>query len=238
MANKPCEHGPRRSYCKICKKLGTGGSQICEHGVDHHYCKLCKGAGICEHNRRRYACKECGGKGICEHSRQKEQCKLCKGSAICEHNHHRQRCKECKAVGIGGVSICGHGRQRHVCKDCKGSQVCEHNNIIQRCAICRPNLVYNRYQKDATKRELTFSLSLDVFKTLIYQSCRYCGRSPQEASGMGIDRLDNSIGYEPFNCRACCDLCNYMKSALGVNAFVEHIKQVSKHMENNPLGKF
>jgi uncharacterized protein YuzB (UPF0349 family) len=60
----------------------------------------------------------------------------------------------------------------------------------------------------------------------------FCGESNDPR---GIDRWDNSIGYEEFNCLPCCGVCNRMKSARVASEFIEHTHRMSKHMKNSDV---
>jgi hypothetical protein len=50
-------------------------------------------------------------------------------------------------------------------------------------------------------------LSREDHDRLINSKCHYCPNT----HNLGIDRADNSKGYEPDNCRPCCSRCNYIK---------------------------
>ena len=54
-------------------------------------------------------------------------------------------------------------------------------------------------------------------------------RRPPNYSYNGIDRKDNTRGYEPDNCLPCCGLCNRMKSALSYGDFMDWIGRVINH---------
>ena len=68
----------------------------------------------------------------------------------------------------------------------------------------------------------------------------YCGEAPSKQSSTktgtytynGIDRLDNDMGYLYDNCRACCTRCNFFKSTMNSDVFIETITSIAK---NNTL---
>ena len=76
--------------------------------------------------------------------------------------------------------------------------------------------VYDTYKKRAEDR---FSgqniLTEEEFKNISKQDCYYCGKDGPN----GIDRVDNSIGYEFRNCVPCCKHCNYVKCDLSQDEF-------------------
>jgi hypothetical protein len=218
-----CSHGKWWGYCRECKRLGIGVSQICEHDRKRRDCKDCKKLGI-------------GGENLCEHGRMRDTCKICKdlgigGISICRHNRRKQICKECKIEGVGGSGICQHNRQTHTCSDCKelgigGVCLCSHGR--RRCLICDSKGSYNRHRQVAEDREISTTLTYDEFKCLI-RDCEYCGRSVEELGSMGIDRVDNTLGYVFSNCVPCCGTCNTMKMALGLSEFLDHVRRIADH---------
>lgn len=79
--------------------------------------------------------------------------------------------------------------------------------------------VYNGYKYGAIKRNLCFNLTEPQVFNLIFKNCYYCNQEPftkrKSNSGFivynGIDRVDNTKGYEIENCVTCCQDCNYKK---------------------------
>jgi hypothetical protein len=80
-------------------------------------------------------------------------------------------------------------------------------------------------------------LSKDIVRKLSSSDCAYCGSPPSQVycskGGYngdyiynGIDRVNNSIGYEENNVVACCKICNTMKSTLSQEKFFRHIKRI------------
>jgi hypothetical protein len=105
--------------------------------------------------------------------------------------------------------------------------------------------LYSSVKIGAQKRNLKFSISFDNFCLLAKKSCFYCGKEPYiehfayhrtryskgksfDESGLfnGIDRLNNSLGYEKENCVSCCKICNSMKSDLSLEKFYEKITEI------------
>jgi hypothetical protein len=88
------------------------------------------------------------------------------------------------------------------------------------------------YKNSAAKRTITFSLSDTRFRELTSSVCWYCGKPPEQLSkptgsknkltndnGIyvynGIDRMDNTRGYEEGNVVSCCKKHNSVKSKWG-----------------------
>ena len=86
------------------------------------------------------------------------------------------------------------------------------------------NYVYAEYKRSAKRRKHKWALSKTQFRKLTQGSCTYCGSKPSniiEKSDLngpyiynGIDRIDNSKGYVPNNCTACCRNCNTQKGSI------------------------
>ena len=65
------------------------------------------------------------------------------------------------------------------------------------------------------KRSKIWSISLDEFADLMKKSCHYCQDKLHDKlsdSGCGLDRIDNSKGYELDNVLPCCKICNYIRT--------------------------
>jgi hypothetical protein len=104
--------------------------------------------------------------------------------------------------------------------------------------------LYNSYRYAARVRDLAFNLSLDNLKELCAQNCTYCGIAPYRAVygsrgskyehgkfiANGIDRVDNTRGYDLDNCVPCCPTCNIAKAQLTVPQFREWAMRVASHL--------
>jgi 5-methylcytosine-specific restriction endonuclease McrA len=106
------------------------------------------------------------------------------------------------------------------------------------------------YRHGANQRGISFNLTPEQFRALTSGDCAYCGAPPRmEAISIwqaqhytpqftehaqyiynGVDRVDNSRGYDPENCVPCCKTCNRMKHALGVEEFIEHVKAIYSYI--------
>lgn len=88
---------------------------------------------------------------------------------------------------------------------------------------------YRMYKSSSVPRKKEFNLSIDEFSKLVSSPCRYCGETSKK---IGVDRVDNSIGYTLENCAPCCTVCNMMKKAMGVDDFLKHIIKIHNHNLN------
>lgn len=86
------------------------------------------------------------------------------------------------------------------------------------------NSIHNRYLKGAGVRGIPFNLTNKQFLKFWQMPCHYCG---SEIEKIGLDRVDNAIGYTLDNVVSCCEICNRMKLALNVDKFLDHVKKVA-----------
>lgn len=92
-----------------------------------------------------------------------------------------------------------------------------------------PKQILKRYRTSATKRGFSFELAEHFFFSLIEGACEYCGDTP----ALGVDRLNSSIGYIPYNVTPCCAKCNLMKYVHSKEVFLEHAHKIARY--NNAL---
>lgn len=96
--------------------------------------------------------------------------------------------------------------------------------------------VWQSYKCGAINRGYAFDLDKKQFYNLTQENCFYCGMIPSQhrkprCKGKlnsfiynGIDRLDNSLGYDMNNCVSCCGRCNRMKSDMSYMDFLAKMK--------------
>lgn len=103
------------------------------------------------------------------------------------------------------------------------------------------------YSCRAAKNDMSFNIPKNVFEELIMKDCHYCGTVPREAmygrirvdntrarvTYNGLDRVDNSKGYEVDNVVPCCRICNIMKGELSVQEFYSHIQKIMDRRSQN-----
>lgn len=95
---------------------------------------------------------------------------------------------------------------------------------------------YGRYKSGANQRNYSFSLSREDFESLVTSKCHYCGVEPSTLAEYnnhtfvynGIDRVDNSLGYEIGNVVTCCITCNRAKHNLPYDEFMSWIRGLIK----------
>lgn len=99
----------------------------------------------------------------------------------------------------------------------------------------RINRLFTSFRTRARRRNLVSNLSKALFTELVDSDCYYCGNEPANKENdrgkvyiyQGIDRVDNSKGYEVDNVVPCCIVCNKMKKAMGQEEFLLHIHKIA-----------
>ena len=85
--------------------------------------------------------------------------------------------------------------------------------------------LYEYYERNAVARGYEFELTREQFDELINEDCCYCGNN----DNIGVDRVDNNIGYVYWNCVPCCGVCNKMKGVHTQDEFIDHCKRVASY---------
>ena len=85
---------------------------------------------------------------------------------------------------------------------------------------------YSLLKSQARPRGLLVTLTRIRYMELIDLPCHWCG-GPLAETGVGLDRLDNSIGYIEENVVPCCAHCNSIKSNFSVKEFLERIHRIA-----------
>jgi hypothetical protein len=97
-----------------------------------------------------------------------------------------------------------------------------------------------RIKRNAKIRNLSFLLSDEEVRSLSKQNCHYCGLEPKQKAHQkysngdyiynGIDRINNSKGYEIENVVPCCVTCNYAKKGMSYDEFILWIDRVHNNL--------
>lgn len=106
------------------------------------------------------------------------------------------------------------------------------------------NANLSKYKISAKKRNLEWSLSDQQFDLLTSGNCYYCDVEPKQICKAsrscrqtsqtiynGIDRVDNTKGYEIDNVVSCCKVCNRAKDTMTQQEFLDWATRVAKHNE-------
>lgn len=165
--------------------------------------------------------------------------------------------KQADTWGVNGISfwvcLCSCGKEHTVARNILIQEV------SKSCGCLNLELVRNRAKINslpegeagfrhylaqikhaAKKRNYVWELKDEEVKELNKQNCFYCGSEPKQKykakSGPyvynGLDRVDNSKGYNRFNVVPCCGLCNRAKSNMEQSVFESWILQAAETIKN------
>jgi hypothetical protein len=88
------------------------------------------------------------------------------------------------------------------------------------------------YIRSARIRNIKFEIDFDFCKKLFTGECYYCKQKYIEGGHLiGIDRVDNKIGYIETNCVSCCKICNFIKCTMDKEILYEKIKHIMSYIK-------
>jgi hypothetical protein len=125
-----------------------------------------------------------------------------------------------------------YNKPSKICKTCNNHNSMQDNKRIGRIRNYKNEhfrniqIYYKDYILSARNRNYTMALEFNDFKTMVLSECYYC-QYIKEGEVNGIDRLNNSIGYEKDNCVPCCETCNMMKHTFHPIFFIELCRIIS-----------
>lgn len=90
-----------------------------------------------------------------------------------------------------------------------------------------PATLYSRAKASAKQHKKSFLLTKEEYCLLLSKPCYYCDGllNNEKNRGVGLDRIDNSRGYEIDNVIRSCGFCNKTK---GDRLTVDEMKKVAK----------
>lgn len=100
----------------------------------------------------------------------------------------------------------------------------QRRQISERCTKNR----FSRSKRIATKNNTPWKIPFAQYEKIISLPCNYCG-SRFTGSGIGLDRIDSSLGYLKTNVVSCCGVCNSMKSNFHLELFLSRIESIYKN---------
>lgn len=132
------------------------------------------------------------------------------------------------------------------------------------CFDCRPlgyedpqeatyKKLYRKVQRKNKSIGAVSPISYEYFKQLTTGACHYSGHTPSNLYGSknkemnadrnaasfiiynGIDRVDNTKGYEYGNVVACCATCNRFKRDMTVEGFINHCRSIVAHTDERGM---
>jgi hypothetical protein len=95
--------------------------------------------------------------------------------------------------------------------------------------INNPQYKFKAYNRSASRRSKKFELTFKEFMGYWQRPCSYCGDT---IAFIGLDRVDNNLGYTLDNIVSCCNHCNYMKGRLSREEFLLCCRRVVKFIDS------
>lgn len=104
------------------------------------------------------------------------------------------------------------------------------------------NRLIGNYDLRCRRQEIVWALTIEQAEVLFKGNCHYCGAKPSQVSRPraaftgeyiynGIDRVDNSRGYESDNVVSCCKNCNRAKRDMAYEDFIAWAERLYTHLE-------
>lgn len=76
---------------------------------------------------------------------------------------------------------------------------------------------FSYYKQQAKNRKIKFDIDYSYFIKFWQKNCKYCGST---IDTVGLDRINNNLGYIEGNINSCCWTCNSMKKDKSVDEFL------------------
>jgi len=140
----------------------------------------------------------------------KKQCTKCKATKTLRSFHKDANKPD------GYASNCKLCRKKH-----KEKATAE-GNAYHQTPIAR----YKSYQRGAKQRSLKWELTEEEFLQFWQRPCFYC---TAQISTIGLDRLDNNLGYTMTNVVPCCTSCNFLKGPRGADDFISKCFKIGQN---------
>ena len=86
-----------------------------------------------------------------------------------------------------------------------------------------PKGKYSDYKCHATRYTTPFNLTFEQFISFWQNKCYYCN---SRIATIGLDRVDNTKGYDLSNIVSCCEFCNRMKNSHTLEDFINQCKKI------------
>lgn len=94
---------------------------------------------------------------------------------------------------------------------------------------------YSEYIRSATKRNIDFKITKELFESIISDNCYLCGKEKSDTHKNGIDRFNNTKGYTEDNIRCCCWNCNFMKKNYEYYILITKCKLIYEYQKEHPI---
>ncbi len=98
-------------------------------------------------------------------------------------------------------------------------------NNCSNLVLPKSNDAFHKMKRNAKRRNINFQLTKCEYETYFFdKQCYLCNKM----HCVGIDRIDNNIGYIFSNCSACCYACNIGKLDNSKEEYIERCVRIAK----------
>lgn len=157
----------------------------------------------------------------------------------CGKDKHKNRLYRCKCDCGNEIFVRGNALTSGNTKSCgclamevkKSKRLPNNRGVI--------NHIILQYKRHARNRGFDWNLSYEDVERIIQEPCFYCGTKKSNHKVTknckegydhnGIDRIDSSVGYEPWNVVSCCKICNYAKRDMSQRDFIIWATKVAEY---------
>lgn len=232
------KNSPTIRYLKYRKKRTSEGRCVnCGKfkNIDTLLCDKCQSHRSKKDKVKRAQHKE---KGLCTKCDNKASdlsvlCTQCLIKARQYNKENRERkiklgmCVYCNRVPINGLRYCEHHRQLQT----KYQATSDNKNTHLTVSPMKKLFYYiNRRSRDTG---LPCNITLEQISLLLEQNCYYCEES--DITKLGLDRIDNNLGYLLNNVNTCCTTCNLLRRNIPYEAWIIMSKEMKYIREKELL---
>ena len=155
------------------------------------------------------------------------RCEHCRKS---EAKTSKQRRESKIASGICGLCSNPLNPGEPRCLKCKTRRNKSWNHSYQTDAKFRARVILHA----AKRKKLPFDVDVEFIENLLNTQCFYCEES--RLNFLGLDRIDNSLGYLKSNVVVCCTTCNLIRRDMPYDAWMILAQSMKAVRESGLLG--
>lgn len=158
----------------------------------------------------------------------RKECNLCTACGKEPPQTGYRKCSKCRQIdAVGSVTRISDRRKQGLCTTCGKRLVVKTESSdhgfarkYTKCDDCREyskktdSTLASRFSRTRSTRSrlFTWTLTFSEYVEIVSRPCDYCGLENDTIQSGGLDRLDNSRGYEYGNVVSCCPICNMVRN--------------------------